>query len=414
MTTSTALMDDATDPPDGRRRAIAALLLLAGIALAWQGGWMSAFGVAASVLGALGWKSGRSGLAQGADSDESSAGSASSSSSAPNTSSSTAATIGGRHGAEVMVSQVVPVWSRQMDLTRDVSTEGLAGILNTFSEISGALSTLTDLLGAQSVTAEPGAVDAAVRHESVALDVLKTSSARAFAERDAAVAELARCTENMQQLRQQAKLARELARHTRLVAFNASIEAQRAGVGAASGGGGTGTSKAGGGQHAVAGEVRMLAARMAETAEHIERLIADMDAPLAKARRIAETGDTTDEELRMEIDLSARAALQALLASLGTALQSSEAVQQATDTLRSQLEESFVHFQFGDRVSQMLSIVGNDMTNFVQWVAQHPRATQSDAAAWLQALEQSYTMEEQRSGHHGNVHVEQSAGVEFF
>ena len=40
--------------------------------------------------------------------------------------------------------------------------------------------------------------------------------------------------------------------------------------------------------------------------------------------------------------------------------------------------------------------------------------TQSDAARWLEALESAYTMEEQRSGHHGNVHVHQSAGVEFF
>ena len=36
------------------------------------------------------------------------------------------------------------------------------------------------------------------------------------------------------------------------------------------------------------------------------------------------------------------------------------------------------------------------------------------AAEWLVALEASYTMEEQRSHHHGNVHVDVSTGVEFF
>ena len=39
---------------------------------------------------------------------------------------------------------------------------------------------------------------------------------------------------------------------------------------------------------------------------------------------------------------------------------------------------------------------------------------ESDAAEWLVALEASYTMEEQRSHHHGNVHVDVSTGVEFF
>jgi methyl-accepting chemotaxis protein len=47
-------------------------------------------------------------------------------------------------------------------------------------------------------------------------------------------------------------------------------------------------------------------------------------------------------------------------------------------------------------------------------VAHNPTATQSDAAEWLAALESSYTMDEQRSHHHGNVHVKRSSGVQFF
>ena len=60
------------------------------------------------------------------------------------------------------------------------------------------------------------------------------------------------------------------------------------------------------------------------------------------------------------------------------------------------------------------AIVAIDMTNFARWVQENPYATQSDAAEWLAALEASYTMDEQRSIHHGNVHVDKTAGVEFF
>ena len=77
-------------------------------------------------------------------------------------------------------------------------------------------------------------------------------------------------------------------------------------------------------------------------------------------------------------------------------------------TLKAQLDQAFVNFQFGDRVSQMLSIVANDMNQFVQWTAQNPQAGPNDAHAWLERLEASYTMEEQRSEHHGNVHVTQA------
>jgi methyl-accepting chemotaxis protein len=82
--------------------------------------------------------------------------------------------------------------------------------------------------------------------------------------------------------------------------------------------------------------------------------------------------------------------------------------------LSEQITEAFMHFQFGDRLSQMLAILGNDMGQLVRWVQRHPVATREDAAEWLQALEASYTMDEQRSQHHGNVHVERSAGVDFF
>ena len=54
-------------------------------------------------------------------------------------------------------------------------------------------------------------------------------------------------------------------------------------------------------------------------------------------------------------------------------------MKEGSDTLRAQLEEAFVNFQFGDRISQMLSIVGNDMRNFAAWVATHPHASQTDA-----------------------------------
>ena len=62
----------------------------------------------------------------------------------------------------------------------------------------------------------------------------------------------------------------------------------------------------------------------------------------------------------------------------------------------------------------MLSIVGNDMDEFTRWVAMHPDATAADAAEWLAALQASYTMDEQRSSHHGNVHVDRGSEIEFF
>jgi methyl-accepting chemotaxis protein len=322
-----------------------------------------------------------------------------------------------RPGAEVMVEQVVPVWSRQLEVTRDQASDGLGQILQAFSEINTALQALTSNLASFKVSAQPGAVDSAVRTASPALQALTAASTRAFAERDAAVAELTRCNTGLTELQHLAKQARELARHTRLVAFNASIESNRQPGGHSGTAGGPrahGANGAQGGGQAVATELRMLAGRIGETGEKIERVVNGLATSIRQARREGEVGLTSAEALPLEIDLCARNALAALLADLGASVQSGGEVQQAAATLSSQLEAIFVHFQFGDRVSQMLSIVANDMGNFKQWVADHPLATPNDAAEWLAALEASYTMEEQRSIHHGNVHVDASTAVEFF
>jgi methyl-accepting chemotaxis protein len=158
----------------------------------------------------------------------------------------------------------------------------------------------------------------------------------------------------------------------------------------------------------------MLSGRIGETGEKIERVVNSLAASIRKANREGELGLTSPDALRLEIDLCARDALAALLAALGTSVHSGGEVQQAAAQLSEQVENIFVQFQFGDRVSQMLSIVANDMGNFAQWVVDHPQATPGDAAEWLTALESSYTMEEQRSTHHGNVHIDAGAAVEFF
>lgn len=375
--------------------ALWAAVLLGGAALAWLGGPAALAGVLLACCGAFF-------LARHTNARANASG-VSDTAAQPTTR--TGASMAGRVGAEVMVEQVVPVWSRQLDTARELTVDGINRIVEAFASISGALGTLASQLQSSEVSVQAGAVAEAVQREAPALAALCAASQRAFDERDRMVGELGRCADSLTELGHLAKSSREIARHTRLVAFNASIEAQRGQGAAASNGGGA---------QAVAVEVRMLAGRMAEIGEKIEQQVLNLHDAISATRRRGEVGDTTPEELQLEIDIAARQALKALIGSLGSALQSHGEAQQAAAALSSQLEEVFMHFQVGDRISQMLAIVGNDMSRLATWVARNPIATQSDAAEWLAALEASYTMEEQRSHHHGNAHVSRDAGVEFF
>jgi len=309
-------------------------------------------------------------------------------------------------GAENLIVQIVPVWERQLLASRESAEQGLAKLLEAFANVSTAAD---DIASRLAEVASGGGIDAAKLADHPALQALQAVSARAFAERDAAVAVLAQCAGRLDELQQQVKQVRELARHTRLVAFNASIESQRSGSAAA----GASPAERGGSQ-AVSVEIRTLAARMAESAEQLDRIGSSMFREVAQARREGEIQGTSSEELRLEAELRAREALQALGGTLGQSLAGSGALAGVGDQLSAQIAEAFTHFQFGDRISQMQAILANDMAQLVQWVKLHPVATRQDAAEWLEALEASYTMEEQRSQHHGNVHVDRSAGAEFF
>ena len=310
---------------------------------------------------------------------------------------------GGRIGAEVMVAQVVPVWGKQLDITREAAATGLAQLLDSFSQMAGALGSLGDSLDNFSPSVDAGAIDGALASQAPALAALLAPSQRAYDQRDAVVAELVQCADRVEALRQLGRQAREIGKHTRLVAFNASIEANR----------GQGGGKDSGAQ-AIAEETRTLAARMAAVGDQIGGIVSRMDTALTGQRLRAEIDDTTADELRLELDLRAREALTGLLAAMGGAMHGTGAVKASSQALQTQLEETFVHFQFGDRLSQMMDNVGRDMQNFARWVAANPYATQSDAAEWLANLETGYTMEEQRSQHHGNVHIDRGSEVEFF
>jgi methyl-accepting chemotaxis protein len=304
-------------------------------------------------------------------------------------------------GHGVMISEVLPVWARQLDVTRETADSGLAQVLHSFTEMTSALDSLMVNLQGLGATSAPGAVDAAVHEATPALDALLKPALHACERREAAVAALTDCAENSAHLEQLTQRILDLGRHTRLLAFNASIEANRHG-------------KADAGTGAVATEMRLLASRMGECGSELQRRVAAQRARLDSAVNSAVTDQSTPEEMRMEIDLRAREALQQLLLSVGASMSSSSAVRESSTAVRDNLEAAFVHFQFGDRISQMLSILGSDINNFVEWTAHNPAATRDDAVEWLKRLEASYTMDEQRAEHHGNAHVDRGSEVEFF
>lgn len=308
----------------------------------------------------------------------------------------------GGAGTVLLAGQVVPVWQRQLEASRAEADKGLSGLLESFNQLSAGLSTAVEAAGqSQAATLGAGAADDFVDRHQDLIDRLLVPVQSLRSVRDEVQAELKLLSELMQTFRRTGKDLDSLARHGRLVAMNASIEANRAG-------------QSQGGFGAVAREVLDLASHTGGNAQHLLERLGEAERRLGALRSRLELDTDNAETLSIALRQHARAIVTALVGDLGDALAGSRELSETSQRLQAALDNVFVGFQFQDRFSQMLGSVLTDMSRFTEWLGEGRTASQADAIAWLKRLDDSYTMEEQRSHHHGSVQISKSPTVEFF
>ncbi|MEX8520340.1 MAG: methyl-accepting chemotaxis protein [Leptothrix sp. (in: b-proteobacteria)] len=305
-------------------------------------------------------------------------------------------------GARLMVREVVPVWQRHLEASRNEAERSVSALLEAFAKLSEVLTGAAESVTQLNPTLGAGATDELIARHDTELQSLLAPMHNALAERDRMLGRLGTVSEALAELTELAKQIASIAKHTNIVALNASIESHRAGQ------------NNGGGFTVVAQEVRTLASRTGDISERIRQRLAILAEQVDDVRRSEELSGCNEEELKLQAQLQARQVISTLLRSMGDSLESSRTLRLASMELRDQIDHVFVSFQFQDRLSQMLGGIRDDMARFTDWMGTNQPATRVEATRWLEALEQTYTMEEQRAHHHGTVEVRRSAGVEFF
>jgi methyl-accepting chemotaxis protein len=305
-------------------------------------------------------------------------------------------------GARLMVGQVVPVWRRQLDMARTATEVGFESMLETFARLSQGLSDVADRAEKLSPAQDAGATDQLLNDRPEVIETLLAPVSKVLAQHERVAEQLSESSHALAGLAQMAKDMKGFARHTRMVAMNASIEANRI------------SQERGGGFDAVAKEVRTLGARCDELSEQIHAHVAALNQKIKPLRRDAELQDSSTEEIQLELRTSARLAMESLVGDIGRNMTSSRELREASSKVRDDLDEVLMGFQSGDRVSQMMAILAKDMERLADWNAGPAQAKMADATEWLAELDKSYTMEEQRTQHHGNVRIETGTSVDFF
>lgn len=304
-------------------------------------------------------------------------------------------------GARLMVSRVVPVWKRHIEASRNEAGKHIDALLQSFSSLSDGLSVAAREVEGSTLSLRAGTTDELVEVHREAIDGLLGPMQEATRQRQAMVDEVAGLHDELHALQRLVKDVRQIAANTGLVALNASIEAHRAG-------------REGQGFAVVAQEVRSLSGQCDRNGAQLAQRIQSLAERIERTRNQALAQSRSDEEIELRARLQARDVVAVLVRDLSRSLESSRELQSLSSRLGQDLEQIFVGFQFQDRLTQMLDAIGNDMHRFASWVETHEGATHADAARWLEDLERTYTMEEQRNHHHGTVDIQRNSGVEFF
>lgn len=296
--------------------------------------------------------------------------------------------------------QVVPVWRRSVEAARQHAESSATDLMERFTNIHGQLD-LAVGRGAPAVSLELGATDDLLDRHRSEIDELLRSTHAAMRLRDEALGTVRTLAATIDELGRLAREVQNIGRATHLLALNASVEATRAG-------------ERGEGFGVVAQEVRQLAGQSRQTGLDIARLITQMRERLAEVQHQAVRTDTDPDEVTLQAEQSARRVVRALIGSLAEVGQASNHLRDTGRQVQADIEKILMGLQSQDRLNQMLMSVEEDMDRLGQWFKGVDDPAAASPALWLERLENSYTMEEMRTAHHGTVSVDRQASVEFF
>jgi methyl-accepting chemotaxis protein len=207
------------------------------------------------------------------------------------------------------------------------------------------------------------------------------------------IRELAESTIDMKNM---ANEVSQIAAQTNLLALNAAIEAARVGV-------------HGRGFAVVAGEVRKLSQLSASTGKNIVERVSHVSSIINTAVATAERSSVQDRRV-LEVSGNVVRDVLSHVENLGD---SAEQMRKHGNIIRTDVENLLVSLQYQDRVSQMLTVVINDVNKMHQNVSHLGSEALPDKEEWLKDLHATYTMREERVIH-GKKDENDGDGTTFF
>lgn len=311
-------------------------------------------------------------------------------------------------GLRAVCLSTLPIWRRHIESARNQTEEAVDGLTRRFAGLVDRLeATVNASRNANGMDDDTGVVSTFEQSESVLQDVLSSLRATQTG-RMTTLNEIRDLTNYTEELKQMAAEVAAIAAQTNLLALNAAIEAARAG-------------SAGRGFAVVADEVRKLSSMSSETGRNMSEKVNIINDAIDRTFQVAEQATQEDDNILNRAETSLRDVIEKFSTIVSDLSRSAENMQNEGEGIVREIESLYVDLQFQDRTSQILTQIENNLTELETTITetQNDDGTGAneplDAESWLNRMEQSYVMLEQRINHAGDSsQTEAAPEITFF
>lgn len=291
---------------------------------------------------------------------------------------------------------ILPVWARQASAARQQSEDSIAGLTSQFASMQKELRQVAGGSGlarieSMSLTLASG--------QATLLKLVGTL--REFKDvRTQFQNRIADMAQTITALEEMSHEVAGIANQTNLLALNAAIEAAHA-------------REHGKGFAIVADEVRKLSEKSGYTGLKIAEQVAGVNQTLQASLASAQEFGRQDDLFIQETEQTIHSVVSDFKKVADDIALETRGIELANAHVQEGISEALVHFQFQDRVSQILQTVVRDMEKLAVRLESDPSGLEIDS--WLDELERTYTTQEQLALHKGvEVHVPDSSETTFF
>lgn len=277
--------------------------------------------------------------------------------------------------------RVAPLWSANIDASRRQMDEAITGLVERFA---GIVWLLEQALDSTRLTTSGGGLAEVFDGSRVALDEVVAALDHTLNQKQETLERMRTLVALNDEMRNMTDDVARIASQTRLLALNTAIEAERAG-------------EAGRTFSVVATEVRALADSSRETGARIGQMVQQVSDAITEAFTKAEADAVSERSMVLDANQKVQHVLDDLLRVVGELQESSSTLTETAAGIKGEISESLVHFQFQDRIGQMLSHVVGGIEAFPvalehAHAAGASRLVPVDVDALLDDLTSSYTM----------------------